>query len=244
MAPLPTLPHNTISRNSRWRSSKPKVPIFQLVEELTTRFQIIIPCFRGRTIQWRHLHASMCTSGDMSTSGLAATILDLSLPVRSDSIVGISVGLLEPENIGLAVGIALLSCVQVDIWVLPATILDLSLPVSSDSIVCIAVGLLDPENIGLAVGIALLLCVQLEFPHEEVVTLFTNKNCTPSRLFTCSSGRVLIKRIWIITWTQRLSKPQIIVNNVSKNRLSICFASLQKFDKIGAGGKIPPLLPV
>jgi len=39
--------------------------------------------------------------------------------------------------------------------------------------------LLDPENIGFAVGIALLSCVQLEFPHEEVVTLFTNENGTP-----------------------------------------------------------------
>jgi len=51
----------------------------------------------------------------MSTSGLAAAILDLSLPVRSDSIVGITVGLLDPENIGLAVGIALSSFVQVEI---------------------------------------------------------------------------------------------------------------------------------
>jgi len=56
----------------------------------------------------------MCKSGDMSTSGLAATILDLSLPVRSDSMVGISVGLMDPKNIGLAVGIALLSCVQLE----------------------------------------------------------------------------------------------------------------------------------
>jgi len=44
----------TESRNSRWRSSKPEVPMFQLVEELATRFQIIIPRFRGRAIQWRH----------------------------------------------------------------------------------------------------------------------------------------------------------------------------------------------
>jgi len=74
----------------------------------------------------------MCTSGDMSTSGLAAAILDLLLLVRSDSIVGLSIGLL------------------------------------------------DPKNIDLAVGMALLYCVQLEFPHEEVVTLFTNENGTPS----------------------------------------------------------------
>jgi len=39
----------------------------------------------------------------------------LSLPVRSDSIIGITVELLEPKNIVLAVGIALLSCVQVEI---------------------------------------------------------------------------------------------------------------------------------
>jgi len=56
----------------------------------------------------------MCTSGDMRISGLAAAVLDLSLPVRSDSIAGIAVGLLDPENIGLAVGIALLSCVQLE----------------------------------------------------------------------------------------------------------------------------------
>jgi len=41
----------TGSRNSiRW-SSKPEVPIFQLVEELATRFQIIIRGFQGRAIR-------------------------------------------------------------------------------------------------------------------------------------------------------------------------------------------------
>jgi len=73
-----------------------------------------------------------CTSGDLSNSGLAAAILDLSLTVRSNSIAGITVELLDPENMGLAFGITLLSCVQ------------------------------------------------LEFPHEEVVTLITNENGTPS----------------------------------------------------------------
>jgi len=57
----------------------------------------------------------MYTSGDMSTSGLAAAILDLSLPVRSDSVVGITVGLLDLESTGLAVGIALLLCVQLEV---------------------------------------------------------------------------------------------------------------------------------
>jgi len=63
---------------------------------------------------------------------------------------------------------------------LAAAISDLSLPFRSVSIVGITVGLRDPKNIGLAVGIALLSCVQLEFPHEEVVILFTNEHVTPS----------------------------------------------------------------
>jgi len=47
----------------------------------------------------RNCVANMCTSGDMSTSGLAASILDLSFQVRSDSIVGITVGLLDPKTL-------------------------------------------------------------------------------------------------------------------------------------------------
>jgi len=63
---------------------------------------------------------------------------------------------------------------------LAAAILDLSLPVRADSIVGINVLLLNPQNIGFVVEFALLLCTQLELPHEEVVTLFTNENGTPS----------------------------------------------------------------
>jgi len=37
----------------------------------------------------------------MNTSGLAAAISDLSLPVRLDSIVGKSVGLLDPKTLEL-----------------------------------------------------------------------------------------------------------------------------------------------
>jgi len=50
----------------------------------------------------------------VNTSVFAATILDLSLPYTSNSIVGITVGLLDPDNIGLAVGIALLLCAQLE----------------------------------------------------------------------------------------------------------------------------------
>jgi len=126
----------------------------------------------------------MCTSADISTSGLVTAILDLLLPVRSDSIIGITVWLLYPENIRLAVGIALPSYVQnsgdMNTSGVATDILDFSLPVRSDSIVCTTVGLLDPRSIGLAVWIALLSYVQLEFPHEEVVALFTNENGAPS----------------------------------------------------------------
>jgi len=64
------------------------------------------------------LRCYLCASVDFGTSGLAAAILNLSLPVRSDSIVGITVVftgvLLDPKNIGLAVANALLSCVQLE----------------------------------------------------------------------------------------------------------------------------------
>jgi len=49
----------------------------------------------------------MCTSGDMRTSGLAAAILDLSLPVRLDSIVGITQGLNPCSKYSRSLGLAL-----------------------------------------------------------------------------------------------------------------------------------------
>jgi len=118
VVPLPTLPHHNRSRNSRWRSSKPEVPIFQLMEELATRFQFIILRFRGLAIQWRH--SQHChTTTEVGIHYGRHNNVSYHFRVRSDRIVGITVGLLDPENIGLPVGIALLSCVQVKIWVLP-----------------------------------------------------------------------------------------------------------------------------
>ena len=49
---------------------------------------------------------------DISTSGLAAAMLDFKLPMWYDSIVSSSIGLLYPENIGIAVEITFLSCLQ------------------------------------------------------------------------------------------------------------------------------------
>jgi len=67
-----------------------------------------------RFSRWNCVIVILYTSGDTNTSGLAAAILDLKLLVRSDTTLGITVGLLEPENMRLAVGISLLLCVQQD----------------------------------------------------------------------------------------------------------------------------------
>jgi len=71
------------SRNLIWRSSKPEVPKFQFMEDITTWFKIIIPRFRDRAIQW-------CQSQHCHTT-----------------------------TDGLTVRISLLTCVQVEIRVLP-----------------------------------------------------------------------------------------------------------------------------
>jgi len=58
------------SRNSRWRTSKPVIPACQLVNELVTRFQIIIPRFWGREIQWCHFqHCHTTTAVGIQDGG-------------------------------------------------------------------------------------------------------------------------------------------------------------------------------
>jgi len=89
------------------------------------------------------IHTNMCTSEDMSISGFAAAILDLSLPIRSDSIVGIAIELLDPKNIYMfsRLNCVAIMCTSGDMSNsgLAAAILDLSLPVRSDRIVGITV---------------------------------------------------------------------------------------------------------
>ena len=51
----------------------------------------------------------------MGSSGLAAAILDFRLPVTSDGVCNGAVVFLDPENMGAAVGIILLSCLQAEI---------------------------------------------------------------------------------------------------------------------------------
>jgi len=61
----------------------------------------------------------MSTSRDIRISRLEAAILDLWLPVTSDSIPNSTVRFLAPENMGVAVGMSLLLCLQVEINVFP-----------------------------------------------------------------------------------------------------------------------------
>jgi len=53
----------------------------------------------------------------MGTSGFYAAILDFQQPVRSHSISSSPIGLLDHENIGIAVRMLLLSCLQIEIYV-------------------------------------------------------------------------------------------------------------------------------
>ena len=71
-------------------------------------------------------------------------------------------GKLDPENIGIALGISLIPCLEAEIhafevWRPPSWIFPL--PVCSFSIFTSPNGKLDPENIGIAVGISLISCL-------------------------------------------------------------------------------------
>ena len=83
------------------------------------------------------------------------------LPVWSHSILMSPNGKLDPGNIGIAVGISLISCVEAEIhafevkrppsWIFP-------LPVLSNSIRISPSGMLDLNNVGFAVGISVISC--------------------------------------------------------------------------------------
>ena len=111
-----------------------EIVISKLTDELATKYRRLAPHFRGPAIEWKHLE--YCTtkpevenpiwrpnrSGNIrilacrSTSGSVAAILDyFPLPVSSHSDVHSTVGLLDPQNIGIAVEISLLSGLQADI---------------------------------------------------------------------------------------------------------------------------------
>ena len=93
------------------------------------------------------------------------------LPVWARGIRPSLVGKLDPKNMGVSVGIALISCVQTEIhafevhrlpsWILP-------LPVWSHCSLMSPIGKLDPVNTGIAVGISLISCLEEEIHAFEV----------------------------------------------------------------------------
>jgi len=99
LTPIPTMPHHTRSRNSRWRSSITGRTYISACEGASNAISNHNTTFSGSGKSMAPLYANMCASGDMSTSGLVAAILHSSLPVRSNSIVVIA----EPQNMGFAV---------------------------------------------------------------------------------------------------------------------------------------------
>ena len=104
---------------------------------------------------------------------LKAANLDFWLPVVTDSIQSSTIGMPVLENMGVAVGISLLSCLKAEIWVtsgLVAAILDFWLPVTSDSSRSNVIGFPVPENMGTAVGILFLSSPQAE------IWVFTNQS--------------------------------------------------------------------
>jgi len=58
-------------------------------------------------------------SRDISTSGVSAAILKYRLPATSGCIRNSATDFLDSENESLAVGTALLSCLEAEIYVLP-----------------------------------------------------------------------------------------------------------------------------
>ena len=83
------------------------------------------------------------------------------LPVSSHSFLASLIGKLDPENIGMAAGISLISCLEAEIqafevWRPPSWFFPLS--VRSHSIHISPSGMLNLDNVGLAVGISVIFC--------------------------------------------------------------------------------------
>ena len=75
--------------------------------------------------------------------------------------------MLNAENVGLAVGNSLLSCILAEIreiTLFPAAILDFWLPVSSDKVTDRPIENFDTKNMGVAVEIVFLASLQAEIP--------------------------------------------------------------------------------
>ena len=89
--------------------------------------------------------------------------MDFIFPVRSCNNTDSPIGLLDLENIVIAVGISFLSCLQAEIEVYPvldAVILDFSLPVESCNISGSSIGQVDQKIINYAFEISFLCCLR------------------------------------------------------------------------------------
>jgi len=103
-------------------------------------------------------------------------IFDFFLIRTSDSLRGSLVVLPDLENMGIAVGISLLSCIETELRLISffsAAILDFWFPVSSDSISDGTIGNFTQENIGVDTGIL--------FLSRRIAELLGGGNFTPPR---------------------------------------------------------------
>ena len=104
---------------------------------------------------------------------MAATI-DLSLTPISECVQIITVMLPDPENVGVAIGISLLCCIEAEIiqFALPVTaaIFDLTLTPLSESVQTSPAVLADPWTVGVASGISLLSFITAEILRYFICT--------------------------------------------------------------------------
>ena len=97
--------------------------------------------------------------------------MDYALPVRSHNIPISPNGMLDLENVGLAVGISSISCLEaekhaIEVYWPPSC--NFPLPVRSHSLLVSLIGKLDLKNIGIAVGISFISCLGAEIHAFEV----------------------------------------------------------------------------
>jgi len=116
-------------------ASKTKVP--KLVDRIETKVKRLYIYFRGpatkwdyqkccttkpevrNPIWWHSNHQQEVPTRYIGIFYLKNAIWDFTLLVTSHSIASSHIGFLDPENIGIAIGILLLSCLQVEKYVFP-----------------------------------------------------------------------------------------------------------------------------
>ena len=90
---------------------KRETHIFRVIYEVETKLKKLLVQFMGPRTQWNYseYHAVklevISTGGDIGTSGLAVAILHFRLPVICGGVMDRCFGMLDPENMGVAIGI-------------------------------------------------------------------------------------------------------------------------------------------